>query len=43
LAKRLITSEEALGRSSDPEELRNIIASGIVANRPAGGTAAGGR
>ena len=43
LAKRLITSEEALARSSDPEELRNIIASGVVANRPAGGTAASGR
>jgi twitching motility protein PilT len=43
LAKRLISTEEALARSSDPEELKNIIASGVVANRPAGGTAAGGR
>jgi len=43
LAKRLISTEEALARSSDPEELKNIITSGVVANRPAGGTAAGGR
>src|SRR5690349_17200331 len=30
-AKRLITIDEALGRSSDPDELRNIIASGAGA------------
>jgi twitching motility protein PilT len=28
--KRLITLEEAMGRSSDPEELRNILQSGAV-------------
>jgi twitching motility protein PilT len=28
LMRRLITQEEAMGRSSDPEELRNILASG---------------
>ena len=30
LLKRLITQDEAFGRSSDPEELKNIIASGGV-------------
>src|SRR5512132_3697656 len=34
VAKRLITLEEALGRSSDPEELKNILSSG-QAVRPA--------
>ncbi len=29
--KRLITQDEAFGRSSDPEELRNILASGAMA------------
>jgi len=34
-ARRLITIDEALGRSSDPEELRNMLASsGAVAPRP---------
>ena len=33
-AKRLITLEEALARSSDPDELKNIIASGARAARP---------
>ncbi len=31
VAKRLITQDEAYGRSSDPEELRNILASGAGA------------
>jgi twitching motility protein PilT len=30
VAKRLITLEEALGRSSDPDELKNILQSGVV-------------
>jgi twitching motility protein PilT len=30
VAKRLITADEAIGRSSDPEELRAIIASGSM-------------
>jgi twitching motility protein PilT len=29
-AKRLITLDEAMGRSSDPDELKNILASGMV-------------
>jgi len=29
-AKRLITLDEAMGRSSDPDELKNILASGVV-------------
>ena len=33
-ARRLITLEEAIGRSSDPEELKNLIANG-AARRPA--------
>jgi twitching motility protein PilT len=33
-SKRLITFDEALGRSSDPDELRNMIASGAGAPRP---------
>ncbi|MCY1081154.1 type IV pilus twitching motility protein PilT [Archangium lansingense] len=40
LARRLITQEEAFGRSSDPDELRNILASvgagGVAGQRPAG-------
>ncbi|OFX24667.1 MAG: type IV pili twitching motility protein PilT [Anaeromyxobacter sp. RBG_16_69_14] len=32
--KRAITIDEALGRSSDPDELRNMMASGQVAQRP---------
>jgi twitching motility protein PilT len=38
LARRLITQEEAFGRSSDPDELRNILASGggTPGQRPAG-------
>jgi twitching motility protein PilT len=31
VVKRLITQDEAFGRSSDPEELRNILASGALA------------
>jgi twitching motility protein PilT len=38
--KRLITMEEALGRSSDPEELRNILSTGT--GGAARSTAAGG-
>jgi twitching motility protein PilT len=34
-AKRLITIEEAMARSSDPEELKNILASGGMARVPA--------
>ena len=34
-AKRLITLEEAMARSSDPEELKNILASGGVPRAPA--------
>src|SRR5690349_14355328 len=42
LLRRLISQEEAFGRSSDPEELKNILASGggaamANAQRPAGG------
>jgi twitching motility protein PilT len=33
-ARRAITLDEAMGRSSDPEELRNILASGAGAARP---------
>ena len=39
LARRLITQEEAFGRSSDPDELRNILAgagAGVPGQRPAG-------
>jgi twitching motility protein PilT len=44
LTRRLITNEEAFGRSSDPEELKTIIASGVISGqRPAGGAAVGGR
>jgi twitching motility protein PilT len=35
--KRLITMEEALGRSSDPEELKNILATGGVGRAAGGG------
>jgi twitching motility protein PilT len=28
VAKRLVTAEEAMGRSSDPEELKNLLTSG---------------
>ena len=34
-AKRLITLEEAMGRSSDPDELKNILASGGGVRPPA--------
>jgi twitching motility protein PilT len=41
LSRRLISQEEALGRSSDPEELKNILAgsgaAGGVNQRPGGG------
>jgi twitching motility protein PilT len=37
LARRLITLEEAIGRSSDPDELRNLVASGTGVPRPAAG------
>jgi twitching motility protein PilT len=38
LARRLISQDEAFGRSSDPEELRNILANGggTPGQRPAG-------
>jgi twitching motility protein PilT len=36
VAKRLITMEEALNRSSDQEELKNLIASGHGTPRPGG-------
>ena len=39
LTKRLITQEEAFGRSSDPEELKNILASGTVGSVLPGHTA----
>jgi twitching motility protein PilT len=32
--KHLITVDEALGRSSDPDELRNLLTTGQVAQRP---------
>jgi len=34
--KHLITLDEALARSSDPDELRNLLTSGQVAQRPQG-------
>ena len=34
LSRRLITQEEAFGRSSDPDELKNILSSGVGANLP---------
>jgi twitching motility protein PilT len=34
LTKRMITSDEAFGRSSDPEELKNIMASGVAGVLP---------
>ena len=37
LARRLITTEEALGRSSDAEELKNLLTSSQGAGRPTGG------
>jgi twitching motility protein PilT len=33
-SRRLITLDDALGRSSDPDELRNILAGGTAALRP---------
>jgi twitching motility protein PilT len=38
LARRLITQDEAFGRSSDPEELRNLLSggAGVPGQRPAG-------
>jgi twitching motility protein PilT len=36
-SRRLITMEEALGRSSDPEELKNILATGATQRPVAGG------
>jgi twitching motility protein PilT len=35
LARRLITPEEALGRSSDPDELKNLMSTGAGMARPA--------
>jgi len=43
LSRRLITNEEAFGRSSDPEELKNIMASGVIPGQRPAGAAAGGR
>jgi twitching motility protein PilT len=40
LIRRLITQDEAFGRSSDPEELRNLLASGAAGTMP--GQQAGG-
>ncbi|MFY0580359.1 PilT/PilU family type 4a pilus ATPase [Cystobacter fuscus] len=34
LARRLISQDEAFGRSSDPDELRNILAGGTAAGMP---------
>ena len=39
LTKRMITQDEAFGRSSDPEELKNILASGAVGSVLPGHTA----
>jgi len=39
LTKRMITQDEAFGRSSDPEELKNILASGSVTGVLPGHTA----
>src|SRR5499433_1201167 len=39
LTKRMITQEEAFGRSSDPEELKNILATGAVGSVLPGHTA----
>jgi twitching motility protein PilT len=41
--KRLITLDEAIGRSSDPDELRNILASSPGPQARAGGGAPAGR
>ena len=35
--KRLITWEEAVGWSSDPDELKNIVQQGCAARGPTGG------
>ncbi len=43
LARRLITPEEALGRSSDPDELKNIMATGVGRGGPGPGPAPGPR
>ena len=40
LARRLITPEEALGRSSDPDELKNLMSTGAATARPAPNPAA---
>ena len=40
LTRRLISQDEAFGRSSDPDELKNILASGNAGNMP--GQQAGG-
>jgi twitching motility protein PilT len=37
LARRLVTTEEALGRSSDAEELKNLLTSSQGAGRPTSG------
>jgi twitching motility protein PilT len=34
VGKKLVTVEEALGRSSDPDELRNMLLSGQGTPRP---------
>jgi twitching motility protein PilT len=41
LSRRLITQEEAFSRSSDPDELKNIIAGGTAGNLPGQRVAAG--
>jgi twitching motility protein PilT len=46
LSRRLITQEEAFARSSDPDELKNILASGSgtgIPNQPRPAGATGGR
>jgi twitching motility protein PilT len=40
LSRRLITPEEALGRSSDPDELKNLMSTGAASARPAPNPAA---
>jgi len=40
LSRRLITPEEALGRSSDPDELKNLMSTGAATARPAPNPAA---
>jgi twitching motility protein PilT len=43
LTRRLITQDEAFGRTSDPDELKNILASGAAGTIPGAQMGAGGR